>query len=181
MDSKYKFHNAEGSYFVSFAVRNWADVFIVDEYKNILIENIIHCQKLCGLEIYAWCIMNSHMHLIVKSKEGYLLKDVLQDLKSKTGKSVIGAILKNPEEIRKEWLMAQFKTGSGYRFWKKGSHPIEIVNKTQMEHILKFIHHNPVTEGLVFSPEEYEYSSAVDFAGGKGLLNIKLKELQLHV
>ena len=38
------------------------------------------------------------------------------------------------------------------------------------------IHNNPVEEGLVFKPEQYVYSSAIDYAGGKGLLDIILIE-----
>ena len=33
-------------------------------------------------------------------------------------------------------------------------------------------HNNPVEEGLVFKPEQYVYSSSIDYAGGKGLLDI---------
>ena len=40
MSRKYKFHNPEGVYFVSFAVQGWVDVFTRNEYKNILIENL---------------------------------------------------------------------------------------------------------------------------------------------
>jgi len=38
------------------------------------------------------------------------------------------------------------------------------------------IHYNPVKERLVFKPEQYVYSSAIDYAGGKGLLDIILIE-----
>lgn len=31
--------------------------------------------------------------------------------------------------------------------------------------------HNPVDEGLVFHPKYYLYSSAIDYSGGKGLLD----------
>ena len=34
MSRNYKFHNPEGVYFVSFAVIEWLDVFIRNEYKN---------------------------------------------------------------------------------------------------------------------------------------------------
>ncbi|MEQ9008563.1 MAG: hypothetical protein RLP12_11810, partial [Ekhidna sp.] len=33
-------------------------------------------------------------------------------------------------------------------------------------------HNNPVTEGLVYEAEYYPYSSAMDYAGSKGLLNV---------
>ncbi len=31
---------------------------------------------------------------------------------------------------------------------------------------------NPVEEGLVFRPEDYMYSSAIDYAGEKGMLKL---------
>ena len=31
--------------------------------------------------------------------------------------------------------------------------------------------HNPVEEGLVFKTEDYVYSSAIDYAGEKGILD----------
>ena len=35
-----------------------------------------------------------------------------------------------------------------------------------------YIHQNPVEEGLVFKAEDYMYSSAYDYAGGNGMLDI---------
>jgi len=34
------------------------------------------------------------------------------------------------------------------------------------------IHQNPVEEGIVFRPEDYVYSSASDYAGENGLLDV---------
>jgi len=53
MSRNYKFHNPEGLYFISFAVVGWLDVFIRNEYKEILLENLRFCQKNKGLEVYA--------------------------------------------------------------------------------------------------------------------------------
>ena len=36
---------------------------------------------------------------------------------------------------------------------------------------INYIHNNPVVKGMVFRPEDYQYSSAVDYSGEKGLLN----------
>ena len=54
MSRNYKFHNPEGLYFISFVVVGWLDVFIRNEYKEILLESIRFCQKNKGLEIHAW-------------------------------------------------------------------------------------------------------------------------------
>jgi hypothetical protein len=34
------------------------------------------------------------------------------------------------------------------------------------------IHYNPVEAGFVIKPEEWKYSSGIDYYGGKGLLEI---------
>ena len=39
---------------------------------------------------------------------------------------------------------------------------------------LNYLHNNPVEAGLVFEPHHYALSSAIDYAGGKGLLKIAL-------
>jgi REP element-mobilizing transposase RayT len=70
MSRNYKFHNSEGLYFISFAVVGWLDVFIRNEYKEILLESLRFCQKSKGMEIHAWCIMSSHVHLVFRSING---------------------------------------------------------------------------------------------------------------
>ena len=37
---------------------------------------------------------------------------------------------------------------------------------------LNYIHNNPVTAELVNRPEDYRYSSAIDYAGSPGLLKV---------
>ena len=39
---------------------------------------------------------------------------------------------------------------------------------------LNYLHNNPVVEGIVEEPEHYVYSSAKDYAGIKGFLDIEL-------
>jgi len=69
MSRNYKFLNPEGVYFVSFAVVEWLDVFTRNEYKTILIDSLRFCQQNKGMEIFAWCIMTNHMHLIFRSAD----------------------------------------------------------------------------------------------------------------
>ena len=172
MSRKYKFHNPNRVYFVSFAVQGWVDVFTRNEYKNILVENLEYCQKHKGREIFAWCIMTNHVHLIIRAEEGHLLQNILRDYKKYTSKAIIKAITENYKESRKEWLLDQFKTPEGYRFWRTDNRPIELWSNAVIDQKLNYIHQNPVEEGLVFRAEDYMFSSAADYAGEKGLLEI---------
>lgn len=172
MSRNYKFHNPEGVYFVSFAVVEWVDVFTRNEYKDIIVESLDFCQKNKGLEIFAWCVMSNHVHLIIRAKEGYILQDIMRDFKKFTSKKIISAIKENPQESRKEWLINKFIAKDGICFWGTDNHPIELWSNKVIDQKLEYLHNNPVDEGLVFKPEQYVYSSAIDYAGEKGLLDI---------
>ena len=55
-----------GAYFISFATVNWIDVFTRDIYFATIIESLDHCRNNKGMEIYGYCIMHSHVHLIFR-------------------------------------------------------------------------------------------------------------------
>ncbi len=57
MSRKYKFHDKDGVYFVSFATVYWLDIFVRELYCKAVVESLDYCRKNKGLEIYCWCIM----------------------------------------------------------------------------------------------------------------------------
>ncbi|MBW6491200.1 MAG: transposase [Lentimicrobium sp.] len=172
MSRKYKFQNPEGIYFVSFAVQGWVDVFTNNDYINILVENLRYCQEQKGLELFAWIVMPNHVHFVIRAGGDILLQDILRDYKKFTSKAVTQAITDNIQESRKEWLLQQFKTPKGFRFWRADNKPIELWSNKVIDQKINYIHQNPVKKGLVLRPEEYLYSSAADYAGEKGLLEV---------
>ena len=178
MSRNYKFHNPDSAYFVSFAVVNWIDVFTRNEYKDILLNSLSFCQKEKGMEIYAWCIMTNHVHLVFRSVGDQSPQLLLGDFKRFTSNQIVKAIKDNPKESRKEILLEQFKTAASqssnvkhYQFWRHDNKPIELWSKKVVSEKIRYIHNNPVEAGYVFRPEDYRYSSAVDYAGEKGLLD----------
>ncbi len=176
MSRRYKFHNPEGLYFVTFAVQHWIDVFTRSEYKNILVENLDYCQKYKGLEIFAWVIMTNHVHLIIRAKDSFLLQNIMRDFKTYTSKIILNAIEENIQESRREWLLRGFLKTEGNRFWQPENRPIELWSNEVIEQKLNYIHQNPVEEGIVYKAEQYVYSSAADYAGEKGMLEISIIE-----
>ena len=84
-------------------------------------------------------------------------------------------------ESRRVWMLDRFefrarndKRIKQYKFWQDGSDEQLIFSIDYLNQKLNYIHNNPVVAEYVNSPEAYRYSSAVDYAGGKGLLNIEL-------
>jgi putative transposase len=91
MSKKYKFTDNSKLYFVSFAVTNGIDLFVRDVYRNVLINSIKHCQTTKDLELYGWCVMTSHVHLIIGSG-GNALSNIMRDLKRHTSEKLHKAI-----------------------------------------------------------------------------------------
>ena len=57
-----------------------------------------------------------------------------------------------------------------YQFWRHDNKPIELWSNKVIQQKIDYIHNNPVEEGLVYKPEEYVYSSAMDYAEEQGLI-----------
>ena len=181
MSEKYKFNNEQGIYFVTMTIVHWIDLFTRKEYKHIFINSLRHCQNEKGLVVYAWCIMPSHVHLIVSTNE-VKLGSILRDLKKYTSREIRKEI-ELINESRKEWLLRAFKSSgeklkriTNYKIWQDGNHPIALESNHFFDEKINYIHNNPVKEEIVDEPESYWYSSARDYCGQKGLLDVMLLE-----
>jgi putative transposase len=175
---KYKFHDSDKLYFISFATVYWIDVFVREEYMKIVIDSWKFCQEKKGLEIYGWCIMPSHVHMIIGSKKNKL-EDIVRDMKKHTSLELKAAIKNNVSESRKEWMIWMMERAGkksvnnlGWQFWQQHNKPLEIKDQEMFDKMLEYIHLNPVMTGFVIKPEDWKYSSARDFCGMRGLIDL---------
>jgi REP element-mobilizing transposase RayT len=178
MSEKYKFRDPEGIYFTTSTVVFWIDLFTRKELKHIAVNSIKYCQKHKGLLVYAWVLMPSHLHMVVGSK-GKPFNEIMRDFKKHTSRKIIEEIT-NINESRKDWLLRAFvKAGkdlervTNSKVWKDGNHPIELDNNRLQQEKLDYIHQNPVEAEIVDAPQNYWYSSARDYCGMKGLIEVE--------
>lgn len=178
MSRKYKFHNKSGVYFVSFTTVYWIDVFTRQRYYNILIDSINYCRKQKGMELYIYCFMPSHLHLIFRSAEEDP-SGLLRDFKKFTSKKLINSIKNNQQESRREWLLWMFeKAGkersnvSKYQFWQQHNQPIELWSEEVIKQKVNYIHNNPIESGFVTDAIDWKYSSAKNFQDDHTVLEI---------
>lgn len=171
MGRRYKFHDNRKLYFATLTVVNWVDVFIREEYRAIIYESLIYCQKEKGLELYGYRIMPSHIHLIIGTEHG-ILSDIVRDFKAFTSRHIRKAIEMPKGESRKEWMLWMMKRSGmkndrnkDWQFWQQHNHPIELNNYEIALQRLNYIHKNPVVAGFVDKEEEWIHSSAGDYYG----------------
>ena len=168
-------------YFVTDTVVDWVDIFTRPLYKHIIIDSLSYCQKEKGLLIYAWVLMTNHLHMIVGRNGENKVSDIMRDFKKFTSKEIIRTLQVEPTESRREWMLNRFeyagkndKKIKNYRFWQEGNDAQEIFLNDYFNQKLNYIHENPVKAEIVSRPEDYRYSSAIDYAGGKGLLEVEV-------
>lgn len=82
----------------------WIDLFSRLVYRDIIVDSLNYCIEKKGLVVYSWVIMSSHIHLIVRVKDDFLLSDTLRDFKKYTSKELIKTIKAVPES-RREWML----------------------------------------------------------------------------
>jgi REP element-mobilizing transposase RayT len=180
MSDKYKIDDKEGIYFVTLTAVDWVDIFTRKGLKLTIINSLKYCQKNKGLIIYAWCLMHSHLHMIVGTKNGFDLSGILRDMKKFTAKEIIEKVNDEPES-RREWMLHRFeyagkfkKRIKKYKVWQDGNMAKQIITSEFMKQKLEYIHNNPVEEMVVAEAQHYLFSSAMDYVGEKGLIDVEL-------
>ena len=173
MGRKYAIRDQEALYFVTFTIVNWIDLFIRDEYKEVLIDSLDYCQQHKGLRVHAYCLMTSHIHLILSVNEGKRLSDVIRDFKSFTSSQLRQLISENNRESRREWLLWMFENAgkrnnrnSDFQLWQQHNHPVELNTNEKVQQRLNYIHNNPVVAGFVDDPATWIWSSCSSYHKG---------------
>ena len=165
-------------YFLTMTVVDWVDVFTRPTYRHIIVDALRHCQQHKGLELYAWCLMSNHLHLIAAAPPEKHLSDILRDFKRHTSKAITTAIQRDPES-RRQWMLHRFAYNAridtkseAFKFGQDGNEAKELMSVDFTMQKLRYLHQNPVRAELVAEPEHYLYSSASNYAEQGGLLDV---------
>jgi len=178
MSDKYKMHEEEKAYFLTLTVVDWIDVFTRRNHKLAIVDSLKYCQDKKGLEIFAWCLMPSHLHMIVRSDGKNELPSIIRDFKKFTSRKIMHQIIEEPES-RREWMLNKFefagkylKAIKNYKFWQTGNHAEIIYSPEFFNNKRDYIHKNPVSEMIVEREDEYLFSSARNYAEREYLIDI---------
>jgi REP element-mobilizing transposase RayT len=177
MSTGYKIGEQDELYFVTFQIVRWVDIFTRQVYRDIVIDSLRFCQRTKGLEIYAYVIMSNHIHLLMRSNMGSL-SNIIREIKSFTAREILKTV-DTESESRRNWMLNLFefsakqqKRSEKYQLWTHENHAEIIYSNHFMDEKINYIHENPVRAGIVEKPEDYLYSSARNYAGLEGVLDI---------
>lgn len=176
----------DACYFLTLNTVDRIDVFVRPAYKEIIVKALNHFVEESAVNIYSWCLMSSHLHLLIGTRQDNGPAYFERDFKKYTTPALIKAI-DMEADLRREWMLQRFEDYSKslkrlekMSLWQGCSSPLHI-DTSQPGLLLdriELIHENPVKEKVVDTPEMYLYSSARDYAGGKGMVKVKVLQQQ---
>ena len=180
MSTNYRITDSSKPHFLTLTLVEWVDLFTREKYKQIIIDSLMYSIKEKGLVLHAFVIMSNHIHLIAKVKnESLSLTDIIRDIKRFTAKEIYNVLKSDKIESRRNWLLWIFESqgkrsssNENIKIWRHENHPVILDRNEIIDERLYYLHKNPVRAGICYTAEDYVYSSASQYAGGEGLLDI---------
>jgi REP element-mobilizing transposase RayT len=177
MRTRYRITDENYPFFITSTTVAWLPIFTRKPYLEVLINSLNFGRWHKGLQIFAYVIMDNHIHLVVAGEK---LSDTIKEFKSYTAREIV----RLAEEEDKSWLLNQLqfhkhdhKTDSRHQVWQEGFHPQQLYSEKVLRQKVEYLHHNPVRAGLVARAEDWFHSSARNYAGLPGALEIDVLEL----
>jgi len=170
--TRYKIIEPTAVHFLTCTVVNWLPLFIKIEPKEIIINSLRFLQDENAITLFAFVIMENHLHLIARADS---LSAEVSRFKSYTARRIIDLIKKQGNtQILRELIARKLDhhKDSAHQFWQEGAHPKQIQGRKMMIQKIDYIHNNPVRRGYVDLPVHWRYSSARNYAGMEGLLDV---------
>lgn len=171
--TRYRIYENQAPHFLTCTVVDWLPLFTNSSIVDILYGSWHFLQTHERLTIYAYVIMESHLHMAAESPD---LSKEIGDFKSFTARQIIDHL----KEMNAQHMLQQLaqskvihKSSQAYQVWQEGSHPQLIQGEEMMWQKVAYIHHNPVRRGYVDDPTHWRYSSARNYEGLPGLLEVE--------
>ena len=102
----------------------------------------------CGFQLYAYCLMSNHIHLVIRP-----------------GSMPLGQVFQHIVPSFVIWYNIKYQR-VGHLFQTRFM-SVPVKNEVHLLTVVRYVHQNPVKAGLCDSPEKYEYSSFRDYFDNK--------------
>ena len=141
-----------GIYHIILRGINRQQIFEDGEDYSKFLRILEECKAISKFEIFAYCLMNNHIHLLLKE----LKEPIEQIMKRITTRFVY-------------WYNIKYQR-SGHLFQDRfKSEPVE--SDEYFLTVIRYIHQNPLKAGICKKPQDYNYSSYNEFFGKESLVD----------
>jgi REP element-mobilizing transposase RayT len=141
-----------GVYHIMLRGINRQAIFEDDEDMQRLLETIGRYREICKYELYAYCIMNNHVHMLIKETE-----------------EAISNVVKRISGSYVFWYNKKYER-CGHLFQER--YKSEAVDSDEyFLTVLRYIHQNPIKAGVVKDISAYKWSSYNEYIKESEIIN----------
>ena len=133
-------------FFVTTTFKEWARLGNVPGLYPALAESLVFCSRKYNALIAGYVLMPTHIHVVIFI-EGSKLSAFMRDFKKFIAQKVV-------KDLR----------GNSSSVWMPRYDRVVIYTDKVLRDKLNYIHNNPVESGLVQNAEDWQWSSAGDYA-----------------
>jgi putative transposase len=121
--------------------------YLNDDHARQIFEDTLETLRVRhNFFLFGYVLMPNHVHLLLSEPKNHLLADTLRALKTETSKKL--------------------KQNRPY-FWQRRYYDRNIITQSEFVEKLRYIHRNPVADGLVEKPEDWPWSSYRHWLSGE--------------
>lgn len=141
-----------GIYHIMLRGINQQQIFEDEEDNNKFLDVIKEYKLICDYEVYAYCLMGNHIHLLIKE-----------------GEEPLGQIMKRICTRFVYWYNVKYER-KGHLFQDRyKSEPVE--NDEYFLAVIRYIHQNPIKAGLCNNLTDYKFSSYGEYLRETSLID----------
>ena len=133
-----------GVYHVMLRGINRQLIFEDDEDRSKFLDLLCRFKKECGFELFGYCLMGNHVHLLIKENAVPLERII-----KKIGTAYVYYFNQKYDRV-------------GHLFQDRFRSEV-VHDDPQLLQTLRYIHRNPVKAGMCSEPEEYSFSSYLQY------------------
>jgi putative transposase len=151
-------------YFVTTTAVQRAHIFQRDVIKRILVDGLYYLHIMDRTELYAFVIMPNHVHLIIRCREDYPMKDLMRDFKANMTRLIVWQYQAEGNQQVLDFLAAAVTRPEKQEFkvWEDGYNAKDVFTVDFLLQKLEYTHNNPLQPHwrLVERAEDCIWSSA---------------------
>ena len=179
--AKTKYDDSESPVFITSSITSQINVFSINLLADNAIRILEDVRKEYDMKIFAFCLMPSHIHLIIQSVRKGDVSNFMREWKSITARNILNFAKEKSPQLLKQFEEASVKyhlsSKQKYHVWEARFDDLQLKTKETTRIKMNYIHENPVKKEIVEIPEQYMYSSA-GWYDGTGESRVRLTDIR---
>ena len=170
--TRYKIYEPTHPHFVTCTILHWLPIFTRQESVDIILNSLKFLQKQDNLRLHAYVILENHLHMVLRSDD---LRKSMESFKKFTAREILNLLRRENATTILDQLAFYKKAHrkeKSFQVWEEGYQPKLIQSEAMLKMKIDYIHYNPVKRGYVDKAIHWSYSSARNYEGGYGLIEI---------